>query len=61
MKKIWVNIYDFIDDISAGRPVRRFQTQRELADYTIRHKRIYPKRKAKEGGPARAMLAQTFQ
>ena len=61
MKGIWVNIYDFIDAVREGKPVRRFKTQRALAQYTTNTGRIYPKKKAKEQGPIRALLAHIFR
>ncbi|TGO61833.1 hypothetical protein BCON_0024g00340 [Botryotinia convoluta] len=58
--KVWVNIFDFLDAKAEGKPVKRYQSERKLAKYTLESGRIYPKSKAKEGGPARALLAHIF-
>ncbi|TGO42549.1 hypothetical protein BHYA_0007g00490 [Botrytis hyacinthi] len=58
--KVWVNIYDFLDAKAEGIPVKRYQSERKLAKYTLESGKIYPKSKAKEGGPARALLAHIF-
>ncbi|TVY86631.1 hypothetical protein LAWI1_G006506, partial [Lachnellula willkommii] len=60
LKGIWINIYDFLDAVKKDEQPRRFPSQRALARYTIRTWRIYPKKKAKEGGPVRALLAHIF-
>ncbi|KAE9381960.1 hypothetical protein N431DRAFT_476696 [Stipitochalara longipes BDJ] len=55
---VWVNIHDLIHAVRHNRtPPRRFQTQRELSQYTKKNRRYYPREKAKEGGPIRALLA----
>jgi hypothetical protein len=60
MRGIWVNIYDFIDAKAAGMQVKRFKSERALSHYTRRTGRIYPKERAKKGGPVRALLAHIF-
>lgn len=60
MRDIWVNIYDFIDAKAAGTQVKKFKSERALADYTMKTRRVYPKEKAKQGGPVRALLAHIF-
>jgi hypothetical protein len=55
-----VNIYDLLDAKENGTAVRRFANRRELAAYTINNRKIYPKRKAKEGGPVKILLRQIF-
>lgn len=60
MKGIWVNIYDFVDATAAGRNVRMFNSERELADYTMKTRKIFPKVKAKKGGPVRCLLVHVF-
>ncbi|TVY48025.1 hypothetical protein LOCC1_G001074 [Lachnellula occidentalis] len=57
---VWINIYDFIDSQREGKIPRRFPTQRQLSVYTRNSKKVYPKKKAKEGGPVRALLAHIF-
>jgi hypothetical protein len=55
---VWVNIYDLIDAIRENKtPPRRFKSQWALGKYTIKENKVYPKKKAKEGGPVRALLA----
>ncbi|TEY58885.1 hypothetical protein BOTCAL_0197g00150 [Botryotinia calthae] len=58
--KVWVNIYDFLDAKAEGKPVKRYSSERKLATYTLNSGKIYPKSKAKEGGPVRALLAHIF-
>ncbi|KAF5874530.1 uncharacterized protein Bfra_004541 [Botrytis fragariae] len=58
--KVWVNIYDFLDAKAEGTTVKRYQSERELAKYTLKSGKVYPKSKAKEGGPVRALLAHIF-
>lgn len=61
LKKVWVNIYDLIDAVEANQtPPTRFPSQAALARYTIQTDRIYPRKKAKEGGPVRLLLANVF-
>ncbi|RAL66261.1 hypothetical protein DID88_005932 [Monilinia fructigena] len=58
--KVWVNIFDFLDARAVGKPVKRFESERKLAAYTMKSGKIYPKKQAKEGGPVRALLAHIF-
>ncbi|KAH7364813.1 hypothetical protein BKA65DRAFT_447974 [Rhexocercosporidium sp. MPI-PUGE-AT-0058] len=51
LRKVWVNIYDLIEAVRKYKIPRRFRTQSALSNYTISTDRIYPKKKAKEGGP----------
>jgi hypothetical protein len=61
LKGVWVNIYDLVDAVRTGStPPRRFLSRRALAEYTISHHKVYPKKKAKKGGPVRALLAHIF-
>lgn len=60
LQGVWVNIYDFIDAQRLGKQPKRFQSQAALSRYTIKTGRIYPKQKAKEGGPVRELLAHIF-
>ena len=61
LKGVWVNIYDLIDGVNSGQtPPTRFHNQAQLSVYTVRTRRIFPKNKAKEGGPVRALLAHIF-
>lgn len=66
---MWVNIYDLLDAQEANKttPVslptlpRRFPSERALAKYTIKEKKIYPKREAKKRGAVRALLARIYR
>ncbi|KAI9048265.1 hypothetical protein LZ554_008060 [Drepanopeziza brunnea f. sp. 'monogermtubi'] len=61
LRKVWVNIYDLIDAVDAEKtPPKLFKSERALSNYTMNTGKIYPKRKAKEGGPVRALLAHIF-
>jgi hypothetical protein len=59
--KVWVNIYDFLDAKAAGKPIKKYNSERQLAAYTLESGKIYPKKHAKEGGPARALLAHILR
>ncbi|ESZ94628.1 hypothetical protein SBOR_4975 [Sclerotinia borealis F-4128] len=58
--KVWVNIYDFLDAKAEGKPVKRYKSEQKLAMYTMKSGKIYPKKQAKQGGPARVLLAHIF-
>jgi hypothetical protein len=61
LKGVWVNLYDLIDATNSGNlPPRRFKSQGALAKYTIDNGKIFPKKRAKKGGPVRALLAHIF-
>ncbi|TAQ89220.1 hypothetical protein B7494_g2451 [Chlorociboria aeruginascens] len=56
LSKTWVNIYDFLDAKAAGTEVKHWKSEKALAQYTLQSGRIFPKKKAKEGGPARNII-----
>ncbi|KAJ5038711.1 uncharacterized protein L3040_006391 [Drepanopeziza brunnea f. sp. 'multigermtubi'] len=61
LKNVWVNIFDLIDAVDAEKtPPKLFKNERALSKYTMNTGKIYPKRKAKEGGPVRGLLAHIF-
>ncbi|TVY39611.1 hypothetical protein LOCC1_G005830, partial [Lachnellula occidentalis] len=60
LKDVWINIYDLLDAVKKGKQPRRFPSQRALAHYTIKFRKIYPKKQAKEEGAVRALLAHIF-
>ncbi|KAG4431825.1 hypothetical protein IFR05_012687 [Cadophora sp. M221] len=60
LRKVWVNIFDFIEAVRQNKIPRRFPTEEALREYTISTDKIYPKKKAKKGGPVRALLAHIF-
>ncbi|QSZ33798.1 hypothetical protein DSL72_005370 [Monilinia vaccinii-corymbosi] len=59
--KVWVNIFDFLDAKAEGKPVKRYESEQKLAKYTMKSGKIYPKKQAKQGGPARVLLAHIFR
>ncbi|KAI0416082.1 hypothetical protein F5X98DRAFT_376062 [Xylaria grammica] len=58
LKTIWVNIPDFLDAVKGGQPVYRFENQHQLAAYTRKWRRYFPKRNITKGSPLRQLLAQ---
>ncbi|KAI1764773.1 hypothetical protein GGR53DRAFT_299861 [Hypoxylon sp. FL1150] len=61
LTNVWVNIRDFLDDTKAGREVHRFDNEKQLSEYTIVKKKIYPKRSIRKGSPLRKLLAHIFR
>lgn len=59
--KVWVNIFDFLDAKAEGKPVKRYSSEHKLATYTLKSGKIFPKSHAKQGGPARVLLAHIFR
>ena len=67
--QVWVNICDLLDAqaINAANPMlprtipRRFPSERALASYTIKERKIYPKGEAKKRGAVKALMAQIFR
>ncbi|XXG94585.1 hypothetical protein Hte_000842 [Hypoxylon texense] len=57
---VWVNIRDFLDDTKAGREVHRFNNEKQLSDYTIDQKKIFPKKRIPKGSPLQKLLAHIF-
>jgi len=49
-----------IDKVAAGQKPIRFNTCQELARWTLKKRKVYPKDKAKKGGPVRALLVHLF-
>ncbi|KAI3343185.1 hypothetical protein F4824DRAFT_133797 [Ustulina deusta] len=60
LKSVWVNIFDFLMAIKKGEPVHHFRTQSELAAYTKKNRKFYPKKSIPKGSPLRQLLAQIF-
>ncbi|TGJ78847.1 hypothetical protein E0Z10_g9918 [Xylaria hypoxylon] len=58
LKTVWVNIRDFLDAVETGRPVHHFKNQYQLAAYTRKMQRFYPKKNIEKGSPLRQLLAQ---
>ncbi|KAI8632387.1 hypothetical protein F5Y19DRAFT_362561 [Xylariaceae sp. FL1651] len=57
LKTVWVNIPDFLLAIEKGEPVHFFRDQFELARYTRKECRYYPKNSISKGSPLRQLLA----
>lgn len=51
-----VNLVDFIDTRTTGKPVEIFETEKALRKYTIKKGKIYPKESAKESGVLKYLL-----
>ncbi|KAK4240918.1 hypothetical protein C8A03DRAFT_12760 [Achaetomium macrosporum] len=56
LRTVHVNIHDLVDAVKQGQRPRRFRNAQELAEYTLRTRKIYPKRFVKEMGPVKALL-----
>ncbi|KAK7952074.1 uncharacterized protein PG986_007802 [Apiospora aurea] len=61
LKKVWINIYDFLDAVKAGKPVYQFKTEVELSHYTKKTGRVYPKRHIQKGSPLARLMAHIFR
>jgi hypothetical protein len=61
LKGVWVNIFDLLDAVKVNSMPDRFPNEKALARYTKEEHKVYPKKKAKEGGPVRALLAHIFR
>ncbi|KAI1434577.1 hypothetical protein GGR50DRAFT_694941 [Xylaria sp. CBS 124048] len=57
LKTVWVNIPDFLDAIKEGVPVFHFRCQHDLAHYTKKYRRYFPKSDIPKGSPLRQLLA----
>ncbi|ROW01679.1 hypothetical protein VSDG_02055 [Cytospora chrysosperma] len=59
LKGIWVNIHDFLYN-AENKPddVEFFKSERELSEYTLQTKKVYPRSKITPGSPLRDLLAQ---
>jgi hypothetical protein len=60
LKTVWVNIPDFLHAIENGQPVHHFRNQWDLAKYTIKTRRYYPKDGIEKSSPLRQLLAHIF-
>ncbi|KAK4156951.1 hypothetical protein C8A00DRAFT_12159 [Chaetomidium leptoderma] len=56
LKTVHINIHDLLDAVDQGRLPHRFGNARELANYTVNTRRIFPKKKVKEMGPVKALM-----
>lgn len=55
LKKVNVNIHDLLSAIENGTPVHRFRNVRELAEYSIGERKVFPKKWVRDG-PVKALL-----
>ncbi|KAK4507960.1 hypothetical protein PRZ48_001695 [Zasmidium cellare] len=60
LRGVWVNIFDFIQDKEAGKPVRRCKSLTALRWYSIKNHKIFPLRKAKDNPLLRGLLVHMF-
>jgi hypothetical protein len=61
MQRVWdthVNLVDLVDTARIGTPVRLFASLGELAEYTIRTKKKFPKQNAYQGGLLKELLRE---
>ncbi|KAH8676519.1 hypothetical protein BGZ60DRAFT_371764 [Tricladium varicosporioides] len=56
LETVWVNIHDLLRAIRTDTPVRIFETKDDLIEYTRKKGKYFPREKAKEGGPVKALL-----
>ncbi|TWU71430.1 hypothetical protein ED733_002233 [Metarhizium rileyi] len=56
IKKVHVNIIDFIDSERTGEPVHKFRSVRQLAQYTQDNDKFFPKKQAKKNNLLRFLL-----
>ncbi|KAK8139757.1 hypothetical protein PG984_000880 [Apiospora sp. TS-2023a] len=61
LRKVWINIYDFLDAVKAGTPVPKFATEAKLSRYTMKTRKIYPKKHVKKGSPLASLMAHIFR
>ncbi|KAH0598160.1 hypothetical protein MHUMG1_04532 [Metarhizium humberi] len=56
IKRIHVNIVDFVDSERTGEPVRKFGSVGKLAKYTWENGKVFPKKQAKRNSLLRFLL-----
>ncbi|RYP90562.1 hypothetical protein DL770_003324 [Monosporascus sp. CRB-9-2] len=61
LKKVWVNIHDFLAAVKVGETPYRFPSEFELAEYTKETKQFYPKSLIEKGSPLRSLLARILR
>lgn len=59
LDKVWVNITDFLAAVKAGKTpyLKRFRSEWELAEYTKRTHKVYPRALVVKGSPLTKLLA----
>jgi hypothetical protein len=57
LEKVWVNIWDLLDAVKNDTlPPTKFREKQALIKYTRNNNKVFPLKKAKEGGPVRQLL-----
>ncbi|CAE6509048.1 unnamed protein product [Rhizoctonia solani] len=56
-----VNIVDLIDTKISGKPVRHFESEKELAKYTIKHKKFFPRNNVHTGSLLKFLLRRIHE
>jgi hypothetical protein len=56
VRGLHVNLVDFVDTRRTGKPVQTFASIKQLQTYTLQTGKVFPKRRAKEGGLVRHLL-----
>lgn len=57
LKDVWVNIHDFLDAKHKPDDVVFFSSERELATYTRKTRKFFPRGNISRGSPLRDLLA----
>ncbi|KAK5127116.1 hypothetical protein LTR85_008476 [Meristemomyces frigidus] len=60
LKKIFLNIEDFVDARESGTEARKFATKQELRDYSISADKIFPLWEARQNGILKMLLIDMF-
>lgn len=61
LRGVWVNIHDFLAAENKPDDVVFFKSQRQLALYTLKTKKIFPRREIPPGSPLRDLLARILR
>ncbi|KAF7340475.1 hypothetical protein MVEN_01967800 [Mycena venus] len=57
---VWVNIFDLVDAKRTGEPVKKHASAEALRKYSKKHKKIFPKKTAKENRFLTVLLIEMF-
>ncbi|KAJ7742038.1 hypothetical protein B0H16DRAFT_1423546 [Mycena metata] len=60
LRTVWVNIFDLMDAKSTGQPVKKHVSAEALRNYTIKKKKIFPKKAAKGNPFLKVLLIEIF-
>ena len=61
VKNTHVNLVDFVEQRAPDQPVRVFPSERALANYTKKHKKIFPRANVNAGSLLRDLLRRIFR